>query len=173
MDKLYTERTIKTFSGIYVDVFEPKPEMFVIKDIAHGLSMMPRWGGHYPWFLSVAEHSRSVAYETDGDKLEALMHDASEAYLMDIPKPIKKNMPEYKAIEDGVMMVIAEKFGFQYPLSEETKKADKFELEEEWKRRNIDKPELINVFYPMHNFKFEKEMFLADFRTYTKNRFAK
>ncbi|CAN1553651.1 hypothetical protein MCERE19_02276 [Spirosomataceae bacterium] len=135
MDKLYTERAIKTISGIYVDVFDPKPEMFVIEDIAHALSMIPRWGGHYPFFYSVARHSRMVCYRTKGNQLEALMHDASEAYLMDLPRPIKQNMPEYKAIEEGVMKVIADKFGFGFPFSEETKRADKAELEAEWMSR--------------------------------------
>ncbi|MDP1814463.1 MAG: hypothetical protein Q8K92_08440 [Leadbetterella sp.] len=170
MDKLYTERTIKTISGIYVDVFEPKPEMFVIEDIAHALSMIPRWGGHYPWFLSVAEHSRAVAYKTKGDKLEALMHDASEAYLMDLPKPIKKNMPEYKAIEDGVMMVIAEKFGFQYPLSEETKLADKVMLEAEWEQKETFFINNLSGHTEPYNYNRQQRKFLDDFHLYSKNR---
>lgn len=170
MDKLYTERTIKTISGIYVDVFEPKPEMFVIEDIAHALSMIPRWGGHSPWFLSVAEHSRVVAYETKGDKLEALLHDASEAYLMDLPRPIKRNMPEYKAIEDGVMKVIAEKFGFQYPLSEETKLADKNRLEAEWKDKEVFCSNRLTGHFEPYNYNRECRKFWDDFDLYSKNR---
>jgi uncharacterized protein len=169
MNKLYTERTIKTISGIYVDVFEPKPEMFVIEDIAHALSMIPRWGGHFPFFYSVARHSREVSFRTKGDKLEALMHDASEAYLMDLPRPIKRNMPEYKAIEDGLMMVIAEKFGFQYPLSEETKRADKAELEEEWKVRE-ELNGIAKGFSTESDFADQKMLFLETYDFVSKNR---
>lgn len=60
------------------------------------------------------------------------MHDASEAYLTDMPSPIKKKMPQYKEIEDGLMKVIAEKFGFQYPLPDEVHKADAKMLKIEW-----------------------------------------
>ncbi|MCP9764486.1 hypothetical protein [Lacihabitans soyangensis] len=169
MDKLYTERTIKTISGIYVDVFEPKPEMFVIEDIAHALSMIPRWGGHFPIFYTVAQHSRNVAWRTKGDILEALMHDSSEAYLMDLPRPIKRNMPEYKAIEDGVMKVIAEKFGFGFPFSKETKAADKAELEDEWKVRE-ELHGFSKGFSTESDFAYQKRLFLETYEYALKNR---
>jgi 5'-deoxynucleotidase YfbR-like HD superfamily hydrolase len=144
--------------------------MFVIEDIAHALSMIPRWGGHYHWFLSVAEHSRSVAYVTKGDKLEALLHDASEAYLMDLPRPIKQNMPEYKAIEDGVMKVIAEKFGIGFPFSEETKLADKAMLESEWKSKVIFCNHKLTPHFDTYNFNRQRRQFMDDFDLYIKNR---
>ncbi|MFC4230550.1 hypothetical protein ACFOW1_01520 [Parasediminibacterium paludis] len=64
--------------------------------------------------------------------LQALMHDASEAYLMDIPTPIKAHLPDYKAIENNLMKVIAAKFGFDYPLSKAVKEADTLMLRHEW-----------------------------------------
>lgn len=60
-ENLYTKDCIRTVSGIYVNVFEPKPEMFVIEDIAHALSFMPRFAGHLRWPYSVAQHSLAVS----------------------------------------------------------------------------------------------------------------
>lgn len=67
-----------------------------------------------------------------GNMLAALLHDASEAYLIDIPSPIKQKLSNYKEIEDGLMQVISKKFGFLWPLNEEIKDADKECLEYEW-----------------------------------------
>jgi len=119
------EYCIKTFSGRYVNVFSPDPDDIVIEDIAHGLSMMCRFGGQMPDFYSVAQHSCMVADLCWGmDKLAGLLHDASEAYMLDIPSPIKKGLPDYKRVEKNLMRVIAEKFGFDYPLPPSVKNAD-------------------------------------------------
>jgi uncharacterized protein len=133
-ENLYTPNCIRTVSGIYVNVFDPKPEMFCIEDIAHSLSFQCRFAGHLSRFYSVAEHSLNCSYLIDSAdlKLAALLHDASEAYLLDIPKPIKGGLTNYKEIEDRIMMAIAERFGFEYPLPTEIKKADEIMLELEW-----------------------------------------
>jgi len=87
-------------------VFDPKPEMFNIRDIAHALSMQPRFLGHLPIFYSVAQHSIQVAdivaKEHPELALEALLHDAAEAYIGDQASPIKKELPDYKALEATV-----------------------------------------------------------------------
>lgn len=134
IDGLYgTGNAICTFTGKYVDVGNPTPDMFCIEDIAHALSMQPRFGGHLKKFYSVAQHSINCSFDVpDEDSLAALLHDASEAYLCDIPSPIKKLLPDYKRIEHKLMTVIAEKFGFKYPLSPTVKDADKYFLEREW-----------------------------------------
>lgn len=129
-ENLYTPDCIRTFSGIYMNVFEPTLEMICIEDIAHALSMQPRFGGHLPKFYSVAQHSVNVALQSY--TLQSLMHDAAEAYLMDIPSPIKKRLNGYKEIEDNLLKMIGEKFGFDAELTEETKKADLAMLEFEW-----------------------------------------
>jgi len=133
-ENLYTPDCIRTFSGIYVNVFEPKPDMICIEDIAHALSHIPRFGGHLPKFYSVAQHSRHCSDLVSKEfQLEALLHDAGEAYLGgDVPSPIKKRLPQYRAMEDRLMGVIAKKFGFRYPKSPEVKEADKKMLETEW-----------------------------------------
>lgn len=133
-ENLYTPNFIRTYTGIYMNVFEPTLEMICIEDIAHSLSMQCRFGGHLPIFYSVAQHSLNCSYliEDSHLKLEALLHDASEAYLLDIPRPIKNNLPNYKHIESGLMNLIATKFGFTIPLHEKTKQADETMLQLEW-----------------------------------------
>lgn len=64
--------------------------------------------------------------------LATLLHDASEAYLLDIPRPIKHMLPQYLEAEDKLMRIIAKKYGFEYPLPEEVKQLDKQFLEIEW-----------------------------------------
>lgn len=59
-------------------------------------------------------------------KLQALLHDASEAYCVDLPTPIKNCLPDYRQMEEGLMQVIADKFGFEYPLSGEVLARDKY-----------------------------------------------
>lgn len=133
-ENLYTPDSIRTVSGIYVNVMDPKPEMFIIEDIAHALAHTPRFGGHLPHFYSVAEHSASVCHMVDAKelKLQALLHDAAEAYLCDIPSPIKKNLPDYKAMEQRLLKILLEKFGVKYPLHESVKDADACKLSWEW-----------------------------------------
>lgn len=132
-ENLFEPNCIRTLSGKYINVFAPDPATIVIEDIAHSLSMQPRFGGHLPEFYSVAQHCCHCFDSVGPDfKMEALMHDASEAYLLDIPSPIKKNMPEYKAIESPLMEAIGQKFGFAWPMSETVKKIDAYMLRFEW-----------------------------------------
>jgi len=65
-------------------------------------------------------------------KLQALLHDASEAYLLDIPTPIKNRLDNYKGIENSLMILISQKFGFKYPLETYVKEVDVFMLRFEW-----------------------------------------
>jgi hypothetical protein len=87
---------VETFTGRYVDTKFPKPDMLCLEDIAHALSNTCRYGGHCQEFYSVAEHAvlvskrlerqgASLAYQLGG-----LHHDDAEAYLGDIPRPMKK-----------------------------------------------------------------------------------
>lgn len=123
----------RTYTGKLINVINPTADMICIEDIAHALAQMPRWAGHMKKPFTVAQHSLEVMERVeDGLKLDALLHDASEAYLMDIPSPLKKFLPDYKAIEDNMMKVIAKKFKFEYPLHDDVKKADKDQLDYEW-----------------------------------------
>lgn len=137
------EGIIRTSSGIYINVFNPNPDHIIIEDIAHALSFLPRFGGHLPHFYSVAQHSiwcMELANKIDPiHSLAALLHDASEAYLLDIPTPIKSRLPEYKIAEDNLMKIISNKFGFVYPLHTAVKFIDKEALKHEWDTYMIKK----------------------------------
>jgi hypothetical protein len=134
--------SIRTFSGLFINVFEPTPEMICIKDVAHSLSQQPRFAGHLFKFYSVAQHSvLCMRYADDKNKLGALLHDSSEGYLLDIPSPIKRRMPEYKSIEDNLMSAIAKKYGFEYPLTPEVHAIDRKLLHIEWEALMINKDE--------------------------------
>lgn len=110
------DRYLSTFTGKKFFPFDPQPDQICIEDIAHGLSLLCRFSGQCPRFFSVAEHSIYVADSLpDNLKLEGLLHDASEAYLADIPRPLKVGLPEYKAIESIVEKVIAQTFGLVFP----------------------------------------------------------
>lgn len=132
-ESLNVDRSIRTISGQYVNVFDPNPDTLLIEDIAHALSNQCRFGGHLPRFYSVAQHSY-LCYKTapENEKFNALMHDASEAYLLDFPSPIKMEIQQYKEIEDNLMTVLAKKFGFEYPKSKIVSKVDYYLLEWEW-----------------------------------------
>lgn len=123
------EPYIETYGGRKVWFLNPKPDMFDIKDIAHALSMQCRYTGHTKSFYSVAEHSVNVSYLTG--TLEGLLHDASEAYLTDIASPIKPHLANYKHLENGIMSVIADKYGFDWPGSEDLHDADRAQLKTE------------------------------------------
>lgn len=144
-ENLNTPNCIRTFTGIYMNVFEPTLEMICIEDIAHALSNQCRFGGHLPEFYSVAQHSL-LCSQTVGDeyRLQALLHDASEAYLLDIPRPIKQGLSNYKEIEDNLMILIAEKFGFKYPLEKPVKQIDEEMLQFEWEHLMLQKPLIDN-----------------------------
>ena len=93
---------IKTWSGMMLDPTDPDPSQIRIDDIAHALSNICRYGGHIPEFYSVAEHSIYVMLRvwsmgiTDHRVLlMALLHDAEEAYLGDMPSPIKHRFLDY------------------------------------------------------------------------------
>lgn len=137
MENLHTTDCIRTYTGLYMNVFDPTMDMICIEDIAHALSQIPRFGGHLPEFFSVGQHSIncSLAIEEDGFKehaLAALLHDAAEAYMLDMPKPIKKRLPQYNEIEKNLMCLIFQKFGVDYPLDPKIKEIDNEMLQIEW-----------------------------------------
>lgn len=105
---------IETFTGKKFHVLDPKPEEIDILDIAHALSMQCRYSGHVKKFYSVAEHSTFVSFLCPDAPLEGLLHDASEAYISDLSRPVKyfsEVGKHYKEVESHLMKAIAEKFG--------------------------------------------------------------
>ena len=116
---------IRTFSGIHMSPIDPKPEEICIKDIAHALSLMTRANGHFPEFYSVAQHCLDCAAlaQAEGrssrEVLACLLHDASEAYLSDITRPVKGSLPEYRRIEQELQEMIYEKYLTSVPTERE------------------------------------------------------
>ena len=110
---------IQTVSGRWVNPFEPDPAQLDASDIARALANQCRFGGHSRVFYSVAQHSvivSRVVEERGGDVEDvfaALMHDASEAYLGDMPHPIKHRSPlgaAFREAEAGLEATIRERF---------------------------------------------------------------
>lgn len=165
-ENLYTPNCIRTFTGKYINPCAPDPAQICIEDISHSLSMQPRFGGHLPIFYSVAEHCISVArLLPPAFRLAGLLHDASEAYLIDVPRPVKQQLTNYAEIENRLMRVIAAKFGFEWPLPHEVKMIDEVCLHGEWDEIMLKDPKDCQH----QNFpEFIKSVFLAKFNEYKK-----
>jgi hypothetical protein len=124
------ESWIETQSGGRFDLPVPLAEQVNIEDIAHSLSLKTRFNGQSTCFYSVAQHSVLCAqflwgqYKDFDLAFAGLMHDASEAYIPDVPRPLKPLLTNFKEIEDGILEVICRKFGVQWPLPKEYKEAD-------------------------------------------------
>jgi len=130
---------IQTFTGRAFWPLDPRTEDIVIEDVAHALSNMCRYTGHTRVFYSVANHAVLASHAcAPEDALEGLLHDASEAYLVDVPRPIKHYMVLYKDVEARLEVVIAERFDLRYPWPPSVKTADNALLATE--RRDLMAP---------------------------------
>jgi len=112
-------------SGMPFYPLAPRPEDICIYDIAHALANICRFGGHCKSFYSVAAHSLLASTLVPPElKLAALLHDATEAYIGDMISPLKHAMPEFKTIERGVWLAVAERFDLPVDLPTEIHEAD-------------------------------------------------
>lgn len=104
-------------SGRFYNYIDPELNDYTIEDIALGLSNICRFGGQVGRHYSVAQHCylASIWVET-GYELDALLHDATEAFLCDVPTPLKNLLPEYREIEKKHEADMARRFGIQYPF---------------------------------------------------------
>lgn len=118
---------ISTYTGKQVDLLNPNPDDICIEDIAHHLALMNRFNGSTSRPYSVGAHSVYIARHLVSPELafQALMHDADEAYLGDVVKPLKESLPEYKEIELNFWHVIADKYGLPRELDDRVHAADK------------------------------------------------
>lgn len=103
---------VSTYLGNRFFLTRPHIDDVAIEDIAHGLAYQCRFNGQTSAFYSVAQHSLMVmALVPESERLPALLHDAAEAYLGDMVKPLKNLFPEFSAIESRVMEIIGQRFG--------------------------------------------------------------
>jgi uncharacterized protein len=116
--------TILTADGVYFNFEQPEAGAITINAIARGLSNICRFGGQCDPFYSVAEHSIWVSrIVPEQFALEGLLHDAAEAFLGDMVKPLKERLPDYQAIEKAIEPRVFGVFGFA-SLPPEVKQAD-------------------------------------------------
>lgn len=116
------EKFIQTVSGRRLSLLDPDPNDITLEDISYSLARQCRFGGHCKSFYSVAQHSVLVStileerperdeYNSWDIFMQGLLHDASEAYVVDVPSPLKALIPEYKLLECGFEEAIRIKFG--------------------------------------------------------------
>jgi 5'-deoxynucleotidase YfbR-like HD superfamily hydrolase len=107
---------MKTFSGENIDFNDPKLDNIKIIDVAHALSHICRFVGHTPTFYSVADHSLNVMrwLKKEGNCQEiqyaGLLHDAHEAYIGDLIRPVKIHTPLYRAMESTFKEIVTRTF---------------------------------------------------------------
>lgn len=146
---LADEPWIQTYTGLAFTPLRPLPSQIALQDIAHSLSMQVRFTGHLGQFYSVAEHSVRVAdvvalfAEEDPEaQLWALLHDASEAYLCDLPAPIKHDrlLAGYRRLEARVQRAVCARFGLPADPPPLIKYADKVLLATEQRDLLVPSP---------------------------------
>lgn len=123
--------TILTVDGDYFDFVRPDPRVITINAIARGLANTCRFAGQLSCYYSVAEHSVYVSQIVPPElAIQGLLHDAAEAFIGDMPKPLKVMLDDYQAVEERVEHVLFGKWGFT-ALEPAVKHADKVMLKTE------------------------------------------
>lgn len=145
---LYTKNHLATYTGRLINILDPNPMDIFPMDIAMGLARACRFAGHTKSFYSVAEHSdwcrQQVELRYPGNDalaFAALMHDAHEFILGDVPTPLKNIMPEYEHVANKLQNAITSRYGGR--LTNETAEiiaaVDKEALEWEWENKVLRK----------------------------------
>ena len=108
--------TMTTYSGRKFDPMQMTPGDVYIEDIAHALSLLCRGGGQLTYFYSVGQHSLNCAAEAKArgwskrQQLACLLHDASEAYMSDVPRPFKQHLSDYISHEKTLLDIVYTKY---------------------------------------------------------------
>ena len=170
---------ITTYTGKHFDPTHPDEELICIEDIAHALSLLCRGNGHVRTFFSVGQHCILCAKEAEARGysgrliLASLLHDASECYMSDVPRPLKQNMKDYKQQESSLLDVIYRKFLGEALTEEEEKQMKAIDDDLLWydlemllgEKQNREKPELhIRLDYKVRPFDMVEREYLDFFR---------
>lgn len=109
----------------YLNLLDPKPEEILLRDIAWGLAHQCRYTGLCTTYYSVAEHCINVSLRVPEHlRAQALLHDAAEAYIGDMPTPAKKLLPDYYHMEDKILQAVFDRFHLDSWEWPEIKRAD-------------------------------------------------
>lgn len=123
MSDPWSERgVVETYTGGQFDLLDPDPADVWLPDIAAGLAHTCRFGGQCRQFYSVAHHSLHVSREVTGDErlqLLGLFHDAAEAYVGDVPRPLKAEYDTFERVEAEVLAAIWRAFDIDPPDDDE------------------------------------------------------
>lgn len=169
---------LQTFTGRPFWPMDPRPDDIHIEDIAHALSNLCRFGGHCRTFYSVAQHSVLVSKALPPEyKRWGLLHDASEAYICDVPRPLKYHLLNYLSIETKVMMAVAIRFGLPALIPAAVKEVDDAMLVTEveqlmetsqrpWEKKWTSP---LGIIIDPWSAEFSKQMFLEQFETLFKD----
>lgn len=144
---------ITTVTGKHFDPVEVEAEKIDLQDIFHALSLLCRANGHVRYFFSVAQHSINCSVEAQARgysrqvQLACLLHDAAEAYLSDVTRPLKASMKEYQKTEEYLLRCIWEKYLDSELTEEESEQV--FEIDDDMLSYEFQKlmPEMISDRY--------------------------
>ena len=172
---------ITTYTGKHFEPLNPDPAAIDIQDIAHALSLICRGNGHVHTFWSVGEHCICCAKEAEARGLSekmilaCLLHDASECYMSDVPRPFKKSLPAYGEQEDKLLSLIYEKFLGTDLTGEDQKQLKEIDNAMLWydlkellgEPKKSEKPEIhINLNYTVRSFEDVEEEYLSIYEKY-------
>ena len=125
-----------TFTGRKFFPLDPRPEDIDLRDIGWALAHQCRYNGHGRFYYSVAEHSVLLSRHFGQGTLarEALLHDAAEAYIGDVIRPLKRSLPQFVEIEANLERVIFDRFNLPSTIRDQVKAADTAILTDERNR---------------------------------------
>lgn len=141
---------IATYSGAHFNLDTLDVGNIPLEDIAHALSMNCRYNGHIKNFYSVAEHCVAVSYLVPKeDALWGLMHDATEAFVPDIPRPFKPYIGGFQEVENRIMSSIILWYDLEDKEPESVRYIDHNIVREESLLLFVQPPGWVNAYHPL------------------------